>query len=916
MISELNNATTLHVEDLIPVARGNTTLKLAGAALSAVMVDIARAQTATPSQNIVMPAGGVVTTSTLNATNNVVITSNTTNPALKVTQNGLGAALYVEDTSGDATPFVVDASGHVGIGTTAPSHPLDVFGDAVIRRSGDRDQNIYFVSDSNGNTITGQSRAGNQKALILDTDSDSQGIVLRTRGTSCMTILTSGQIGIGTTTPGGTLHAYANSDAPAVKITQAGLTGTALYIEDQGSDASPFVIDKNGHLTVGIAPSLIAANTNTVWISGCDASPAAGLKITQSGTGYALYVEDSTTGDTSPFVINGAGNVGIGTTAPLFPLHMVSTNAQIARFDGRVPNSSGYVGMTVSHLSAALPTTLNNQHTFFDFAIGNVATASMHCHMFNSNVNGLSGYSDLSFYTSPDGTKAVDHRKERMRIDRNGNVGIGTTTPLANLNVYSAVSGGVLARFQSPLAYCYIADNNPNGVQMGINGLSSAYIDIGTAGSDYDLRMSSFYGNQPCVKAAAGKNLNLGAGGIEAAMTITSGGFVGIGTTSPNADLTVVGDISATGYIYGGNRLQLGNHTSSATTSPSARLIIASDKGINYIESGANALQGTAAPLVFSNMYDAIEWARFDATGKLGIGTTAPGSKLSVNSSSGGGLFDVASPTTKVGLIDDNNVKGPQLQISGLSGAYIDLSPTLSSTSIGAIGDYALRVGTFANTSTSTTLSTYPNSHPFIFAGSGLNLNLGAGNSRSNVTITSSGYVGIGTTAPAQELTIVGDVLANNFISTSNFILSANGTAIAGTRTGFFGTTITLAANKTYELEYHLYYKNENSSGTTVVNYALSSTQPFTYVNGNFMQDIGGATAVSTGTIVNSVGPIVDLGPTETLTALVSCYGVVRSIVSVGANNATVSLALSTNNASGIAPLKGSYRKVTQFSNN
>jgi uncharacterized membrane protein len=41
------------------------------------------------------------------------------------------------------------------------------------------------------------------------------------------------------------------------------------------------------------------------------------LRVTQVGSGNAFVVEDTTTPDSSPFVINNAGNVGIGTTSPI-----------------------------------------------------------------------------------------------------------------------------------------------------------------------------------------------------------------------------------------------------------------------------------------------------------------------------------------------------------------------------------------------------------------------------------------------------------------------------------------------------------------------------------------------------------------------------------------------------------------------
>lgn len=55
-------------------------------------------------------------------TGNVAVTSNTTSPALTITQTGAGAALLVEDSaSPDSTPFIVTTTGNVGIGVSNPA---------------------------------------------------------------------------------------------------------------------------------------------------------------------------------------------------------------------------------------------------------------------------------------------------------------------------------------------------------------------------------------------------------------------------------------------------------------------------------------------------------------------------------------------------------------------------------------------------------------------------------------------------------------------------------------------------------------------------------------------------------------------------------------------------------------------------
>jgi len=59
----------------------------------------------------------------------VIISANSASDALRITQIGAGNALLVEDSANpDASPFVIDASGNVGIGTITPNANLEVVG--------------------------------------------------------------------------------------------------------------------------------------------------------------------------------------------------------------------------------------------------------------------------------------------------------------------------------------------------------------------------------------------------------------------------------------------------------------------------------------------------------------------------------------------------------------------------------------------------------------------------------------------------------------------------------------------------------------------------------------------------------------------------------------------------------------------
>ena len=79
--------------------------------------------------NSVTTAAGITTVGTLQQ---LIVSSNTSSNAVRITQIGSGNALIVEDeASPDGTAFIVSANGSIGIGTTIPEYKLTITNNAL-----------------------------------------------------------------------------------------------------------------------------------------------------------------------------------------------------------------------------------------------------------------------------------------------------------------------------------------------------------------------------------------------------------------------------------------------------------------------------------------------------------------------------------------------------------------------------------------------------------------------------------------------------------------------------------------------------------------------------------------------------------------------------------------------------------------
>lgn len=152
--------------------------------------------------------------------------------------------------------------------------------------------------------------------------------------------------------------------------------------------------------------------------------------------------------------------------------------------------------------------------------------------------------------------------------------------------------------------------------------------------------------------------------------------------------------------------------------------------------------------------------------------------------------------------------------------------------------------------------------------------------------------------------------------ATQIFRLTANGSAIGATIADYFGTTssITMAANGIYEVEFNLYF-TKTTAGT--VTFTLTSAQAPVNLNAQYVgTPVGGVGTVGapqTAALVASTSTAAALPVTGSLTTAVNHQYIIKAIVEANATTAGTFKLQATESAGTITPLRGSYYKVTRL---
>jgi hypothetical protein len=224
-------------------------------------------------------------------------------------------------------------------------------------------------------------------------------------------------------------------------ISGGSITGTEIDLKSSGttifaSDGTTSVLSESG--------GVVTLTADTAIIEGSSSGDL--VRITQTGTGNALVVEDSTNPDSTPFVVNASGSVGIGTNS--------TTEGKLC-IDGGADGSSIISGRTDGGNGN------NERFKITGFSHG-----------------GGAGYGGGIGFETRSTTNVFS---ESMRIDSSGNLLVGAQSSYTQYGLIQVRGDNQGIAIQDSTDNSYRAIYNQSGTLYFWNGSNEGYLNAAGA---------------------------------------------------------------------------------------------------------------------------------------------------------------------------------------------------------------------------------------------------------------------------------------------------------------------------------------------------------------------------------------------------------------------------------------------------